>query len=101
MHACLFSDGQTSPDFFLKKRCHSVTMLYCSLLADYACSSRLSSLGYKYGIDKPHHVITRIDPALVTPAAGESIIKPRDATTPPDKSAAAAAAAAAAFAAYQ
>ena len=28
--------------YFFLKRCHTVTILYCSLLADYGCSSRLS-----------------------------------------------------------
>jgi len=35
----LVSDGRRV--IFLK-RCHTVTILYCSLLADYGCSSRLS-----------------------------------------------------------
>ena len=101
MHACLFSDGQTSREFFFEKKMSHCNNALLFTLSRLCLQQQIVSLGYKYGIDKPHHVITRIDPALVTPAAGESIIKPRDATTPPDKSAAAAAAAAAAFAAYQ
>jgi len=40
--ACLYSFLMDESRVVLLKRCHTVTILYCSLLADYGCSSRLS-----------------------------------------------------------